>query len=47
MNRGKNNREISLYSVGSHDTTKKQHKQEEKENGKSISKRNIRSISYG
>ena len=22
MNRGKNNREISLYSVGSHDTTK-------------------------
>ena len=45
MNRGKNNREISLYSVGSHDTTKKQ--TGGKENGKSISKRNIRSVSYG
>ena len=32
MNRGKNNREISLYSVGSHDTTK--NKQEEKKMAK-------------
>ena len=45
MNRGKKHREISLYSVGSHDTTK--NKQEEKENGKSISKINNRGISYG
>ena len=45
MNRGKINPSFSFYSVGSHDTTK--NKQEEKENGKSISKINIRGVSYG
>ena len=45
MNRGKIDPLFSFYSVGSHDTTKKQ--TGGKENGKSISKINIRSVSYG